>query len=107
MQMGPPPSIGPLPPPIDFPPADAFLSPERVFAGAVSSSAGVTIGILCMGFVSPFLRKATVEFNSVNQVPIPHDNGAGEDFVSIFRKVGWDITVATGDTDVQELSARA
>ena len=37
MQMGPPPPIGPLPPPIDFPPADALPSPERVFAGAVSS----------------------------------------------------------------------
>ena len=56
--------------------------------------------------MSPFLRKATVEFNSVKQVPIPHDNGAGEDFVSIFRKVGWDITVATGDTDVQELGGQ-
>ena len=56
-----------------------------------------------MDFVSSFLLKATVEFNSVNQVPIPHDNGAGEDLVWIFRKVGWDITVATGDTDVQEL----
>jgi hypothetical protein len=107
MQMGPPPPIGPLPPPIDFPPADAFPSPERVFAGAVSSSAGVTIGILSMGFVSPFLRKATIEFNSVKQMPIPHDNGAGEDFVSIFRKVGWDITVATGDTDVQELGGES
>ena len=103
MRMGAPPPNDPQPEPVDFPPPDAFPSPERVFFGAVSSSAGVTIGVLSMGFVSPFLRKATVEFNSVKQAPIPHDNGAGEDFVSIFSKVGWDITVATGDTDVREL----
>ena len=103
MQMGPPP-IGPLPPPIDFPPADAFLSPERVSAGAVSSSAGVDRHLehgLRLAFPSQG------DINSVKQVPIPHDNGASEHFVSIFRKVGWDIMAATGDTDIQELGGQS
>src|SRR5262245_48378473 len=102
MRMGPPPLISDPPPPVDFPPPEAFPSPERVFAGTVSSSAGVTVGTLSMGFVSSFLRKASVEFNSVKQAPIPRDNGAGEDLVSIFQKVGWQLTVTTGDTAVAE-----
>ena len=97
MQMGAPLPNDPQPEPVDFPPPDAFPSPERVFFGAVSSGAGVTIGVSSMGFLSPFLRKATVEFNSVQQAPIPHDNGAGEELVTIFRMVGRDITVLTGD----------
>src|SRR5262249_48334287 len=104
VRMGPPPPIDDPTndPGNDFRRPEAFPSPQLVFAGPLVTSAGTTIGILSMGFVSSLLRKATLELNSVAKSHVPRDNAAGETFASIFRKLGWDLTVTTGDMKVGE-----
>ena len=108
---GPPPDNvppnDPLPPSEGFPPPAAFPSPELVFVGDVTTGAGTTVGTLKMGFVSRHLRKATVELNRVAQVEFPRGNGAGETWQTIFDKVGWDITLSPGDSDVAHPSGES
>ena len=82
------------PPPPGYPPPHAF------FAGEVKNEAGLVIGRLSMGWISPFLRKATIEIDRVRESAAPLDNGAGVTWRSIFEQVGWDITVLVSDDDV-------
>jgi hypothetical protein len=88
------------PPPDDFPPPEEFPSPERCFVGAVRNRGGAIVGTLQIGFVSPSLRKATIEIDRVPCVGVPHDNGAGEDWTSVFAKVGWDVAVVQANSDI-------
>ena len=88
------------PPPDDFPPPDGFPSPELCFVGDVVNRGGTTIGTLQMGFVSRFLRRATIEIDRVPYVGLPLDNGAGEDWKTIFAKFGWDVSVSPSDSDI-------
>jgi hypothetical protein len=90
------------PPPDDFPLPEEFPSPERCFVGTVVNRGGAIAGSLQMGFVSPSLRKAIVQIDRVPSVGVPHDNGAGEDWTSVFAKVGWDVTVVPANSDIVE-----
>jgi len=92
------------PPPDDFPLPEEFPSPERCFVGAVRNRGGAIVGTLQMGFVSSSLRKATIEIDRVPCVGTPHDNGAGEDWTSVFAKVGWDAAVVPANCDIVEPS---
>lgn len=73
-------------------------------AGDVRNSAGAVVGRLTMGWVSKYLRRATVEIDSVSASEAPLDNGAGVDWDSVFDGIGWDITVDESDTNVAEPS---
>jgi hypothetical protein len=81
-------------PPPGYPPPHAF------FAGEVKNEAGAVLGRLSMGWISPFLRKGTIEIDRVRESGVPLDNGAGVTWRSIFEKIGWDITVNVSDSDV-------
>jgi hypothetical protein len=84
-----------------------FPSPELYFGGDVANAAGATIGRLTMGFVSPFLRKATVEIDRVPVAELPLDNGAGASWRTILNKLGWDISVFVSDSNVEEPSGES
>jgi hypothetical protein len=98
------PPTDPPPPSDGFPPPAAFPSPALVFVGDVANGAGMKVGTLRMGSVSPHLRKATVEINRVSAAAVPQDSGVGETWQTTFAKVGWDITLSPGDSDVAEPS---
>ncbi len=80
--------------PSGYPDASAFL------AGEVEDEKGRTIGCLTMGWVSPHLRKATIELESVAGSEIAEDNGAGFDWQDAMDQVGWDVTVVEGKRDI-------
>ncbi len=72
------------------------------FGGEVRNAAGAIIGSLSMELVSPFLRKATIEIDTVPASPLPLSNSAGLSWREVFESVGWDLTVVEGDRDVPE-----
>jgi hypothetical protein len=78
--------------------------PSDYLSGDVQDSAGITIGSLKLGWVSEFLRKATIEIDSVEGVERPLHNGLTGikhfDWQKVFRKVSWDLIVAPGQTNV-------
>lgn len=82
------------PAPPDYPSSGNYLE------GDVKNSAGVVVGKLAMGWISEYLRKATVEVDRVPASEAPLNNGAGIDWKSIFREVGWDLAVDVSSADV-------
>lgn len=83
-------------------PGDDGAEPRPSFSGEVFNESGVKTADLKIDRVSPHLRKATVEIDRVPASPAPRGNGAGADWKSVFREVGWDIDVHFGDEDVAE-----
>ena len=90
----------------------AVMTPEsardpsrgQAFAGNVATAAGTTIGRLSMQWVSPYLRRATVEIDRVPASDVPRSMLAEVTWQSIFDKVGWDVAVVESDSDVEEPS---
>jgi hypothetical protein len=80
----------------------APLSPGSRFAGDVTGSDGTAAGTLSLTWVSPYLRRATIEMDRVAGCELPLDNGEGENWRTIFDKVGWDITLRISDSDIEE-----
>lgn len=89
-------------PPAGYPSARDYL------AGVVKDATGIVIGSLTMGWVSSFLRKATIEIDSVAGVERPLDNGltgANQyDWKRVFGNVSWDLTVVPSQTNIDEPS---
>ncbi|MGF1547171.1 MAG: hypothetical protein ACFCUG_07575 [Thiotrichales bacterium] len=75
--------------------------------GDLKNSAGAVIGRLTMGWVSRFLRKATVEIDRVAQSEAPLNNGAGVTWQTVGEGVGWDITLDVSDANVPEPSGES
>jgi hypothetical protein len=84
--------------PVGYPDTNQYLT------GAVKDSAGAIVGSLFMGWVSPFLRRATVEIDRVNVSEAPLNNGAGIGWKEAFAGVGWDINLVQSDTNIAEPS---
>jgi hypothetical protein len=84
--------------PAGFPTASDYL------AGDVRNSSGASVGRLTMGWVSSYLRRATIEIDRVNVAEAPLDNGAGVTWNTIFNGVGWDVNVQVSDSNVAEPS---
>lgn len=84
-----------------------YPSSGDYLAGDVKNSSGTVVGRLTMGWVSPYLRKATVEIDRVSQSEAPINNGAGLDWKAIGDGIGWDITVDESDADVAEPSGES
>ncbi len=80
----------------------APLSPGNRFAGDVTGSDGAAAGTLSLTWVSPYLRRAAIEMDRVPGRELPLDNGEGESWRTIFDKVGWDITLRTSDSNIEE-----
>jgi hypothetical protein len=75
--------------------------------GDVKNNAGTVVGRLTMGWVSPSLRKATLEIDRVSVSEVPLNNGAGIDWKAIFNPMGWDVAIAVSDADVVEPSGES
>ncbi len=75
--------------------------------GPVTDPVGAPAGTLSMGWVSSYLRKATLEVDRVSQSELPSDNGSGTDWRDVFDAVGWDLTVDVSDSNVSEPSGQS
>ncbi len=75
--------------------------------GQVTAPSGAADGTISMGWVSSYLRKATLEIDRVAQSDHPGDNGAGIDWRDILDAVGWDLAVDVSDTNVGEPSGQS
>lgn len=75
--------------------------------GDVKDSANTVVGKLTMGWVSQYLRKATVETDRVTQSEAALNNGTGVDWRAIGDGIGWDITVDESDANVAEPSGES
>jgi hypothetical protein len=82
------------PAPAGYPSSNDYLT------GEVKNGSGTVVGKLTMGWVSKYLRKATVEIDCVAGSEAPLDNGEGIDWKDIFEEVGWDATVDVSDPNV-------
>lgn len=76
-------------------------------AGDVKNSSGTVVGRLTMGWVSQYLRKATVEIDRVNQSEAALNNGTGVDWRAMGDGIGWDITVDESDINVADPSGES
>ena len=90
---------------MNWKPAPAgFPSSSDYLEGDVKNSTGTIVGRLSMGWVSQYLRRATVEIDRVSVSEAPLDNGAGLDWKGVFDKVGWQVAVDVSDANVAEPS---
>lgn len=87
--------------PVGYPSSGDYL------AGDVKNSSGTVIGRLTMGWVSKYLRKATIEIDRVAQSESPLNNGAGVDWKAVGDGINWDITVDVSDANVAEPSGES
>jgi hypothetical protein len=89
------------------PPA-GYPSVRDYLTGDVKNSAGIVVGSLTMGWVSSFLRKATIEIDSVTGAERPLNNGLTGvnqfDWKKVFGNVSWDFTVVDSRSDITEPS---
>lgn len=103
-----------------FPDAEAFTaemewvtapsgypSSSNYLIGKVKNESGTVVGTLTMGWVSPYLRRATIEIDRVSASEEPLDNGAGENWQSIHKRSGWDVKVVVSNTNVDEASGES
>ncbi len=81
-----------------------YPSSVDFLAGDVKNSGGAVVGRLSMGWVSEFLRKATIEVDSVSVSEAPLNNGDALDWKSVYAQVGWDVAVVVSNADVVEPS---
>ena len=96
---------GPFTARMTWTPAPAgYPSPSSYLTGSVKNSAKVVVGNLTMGWVSKYLRKATVEIDRVQPSEAPLGNGAGETWRTVFDCVDWDLTVVDSNANVIEPS---
>lgn len=72
--------------------------------GDVKNASGSVVGRLTMGWVSSYLRKATIEVDRYNASEHPANNGSGTDWQDVFDQVGWQINAYESDTNLVEPS---
>jgi hypothetical protein len=85
-----------------------YPSAADYLTGDVKNSAGSVTGTLSLGWVSPYLRRATLEIDRVPQGVAPMPNGSnGYGWSQVFESLGWDLTVIQSDHAVTEKSDEA
>lgn len=87
--------------PANYPSGATYLK------GDLISPVGVNLGPITMGWVSKYLRKATVEVDRVSASEYPGGNGGGEDWKSVFDDVDWDLNVYESGTKLEEPSGES
>ena len=75
--------------------------------GDVKNSSGTVVGRLTMGWVSQYLRKATVEIDRVAQSEAPLNNSASVDWKAVGDGIGWDLTLDESHANVAEASGES
>lgn len=81
-----------------------YPSSSDYLTGDVKNTSGAVVGNLTMGWVSKYLRKATIEADRVKDSEYPADNGNGVDWQDVYDKVDWDVKVYDSDEDLVEPS---
>jgi hypothetical protein len=81
-----------------------YPSSNDYLEGDLQNSVGTVVGRLTMGWVSQYLRKATIEIDRVAESEAPLDNGAGVNWKSVGDGIGWDIVVQESDANIVEPS---
>jgi hypothetical protein len=89
-------ALTPQPPPVGF---------SGPFFSGTLSEGGANRGTFSMGWVSRFMRKATLEIDTlagaVVPQPVPALSGGGtEDFRTAFATAGWDLSVIRDQTNI-------
>ena len=79
-----------------------YPSEADYLTGPMTDKAGSMTGMVTLGWVSPFLRRATIEIDAVPGGVIPHNNGNGIAWNEVFERVGWKVDVSSGNRDVLE-----
>ena len=88
-------------PPAGYPSGAIYLE------GDVKDSSNAAQGTIVMGWVSPYLRKATLEVDRVSQSEYPDDNGGGTDWADVYDAVDWDVNVYESDANLTEPSGQS
>ena len=76
-------------------------------AGEVTDWNNNVVGMITMGWVSDYLRRAVVEIDRVPASEAPLNNGCEVTWQSIFGQVGWQVTVEESDNVVSEPSGES
>jgi hypothetical protein len=84
-----------------------YPSPSDYAEGDVKNAANVVVGRLTMGWLSTYLRRCTVEIDTVNGSEQPISSGAGHTWTSLMDAVGWQTTVHCSDVNVAEPSGNS
>ncbi|MDP3816818.1 hypothetical protein [Pseudomonas sp.] len=84
-----------------------YPSPSNYAEGDVKNAANVVVGRLSMGWLSTYLRRCTVEIDTVNGSERPTNSGVGHTWTSLMDAVGWQTTVHLSDTNVAEPSGNS
>jgi hypothetical protein len=90
-----------IPAPAGYPSAGNYLE------GDVKDAANTVVGRLKMGWISSYLRKATVEIDRVPQAEAPLNNGSTVNWKAVGDGIGWEITVDQSNADVAEPSGES
>jgi len=89
---------------VKTPAPPGYPSSSDYYNGYIHDSAGTRIGDLTMGWISPFLRRATIEIDTVSGSELPSNTGLPTGWKNIFDLVGWDVNVIHSDSSVPEPS---
>lgn len=84
-----------------------YPSGADYLTGPVRNAGGSVVGTLEMGWVSKYLRKATVEIDRVSVSESPVDSGAGHTWQSVFDSVGWEMKIIQSNNNVSEPSGNS
>lgn len=84
-----------------------YPAPNDYLVGDVKNAVNTIVGSLKMGWISQYLRKATVEIDRVAQSEAPLDNGAGINWKAVGDGIGWQITTDSSDANVVEPSGES
>jgi hypothetical protein len=81
-----------------------YPSPGNYLHGEVKTASGAAVGRLTIGWISKYLRKATLEIDRVSASETPLENGLGIDWRDVYDAIAWDVTIDVSDADVAEPS---
>jgi hypothetical protein len=84
-----------------------YPSSSNYLTGQVKGSTGTVVGQLTMGWVSAYLRKATIEIDRVAASEPALDSGAGVEWSDVFDAIGWDVTIDESDANLAEPSGES
>lgn len=76
--------------------------PALFFVGDVANADGSAIGRLQIGWVSAFLRQATIEIDCMADSEAPLSNGAGVTWDTVCQGFGWEIAVDPSDSNIKK-----
>ncbi|PCI33600.1 MAG: hypothetical protein COB54_04725 [Alphaproteobacteria bacterium] len=83
-------------------PPDNYPADAKYLEGDLRDENGNRLGRITMGWVSKYLRKATVEVDRYKASPQPADNGTDVSWRSVFKTVKWDMNAYESDPNVKE-----